>query len=78
MNEKKHPEHEVIAGTMDADNPRNATKVFGYYRAMRPDIEKPCAHFAIGYAPEDGERVSKSPALRREIAAHLVRELIQR
>jgi hypothetical protein len=78
LNERKHPEHEVIAGSVDADTARDATRIFGYYRAMRPDIAKPCAHFAIGYAPEDGERVREHQALRREIAGHLVQELIER
>lgn len=78
MSEGKHPGREVIAGSIDAETPRDASRVFGYYRAMRPDIEKPCAHFAIAYAPEDGERVRQNPALRREIAGQLVHELIQR
>jgi Relaxase/Mobilisation nuclease domain len=78
MDESKHPEREIIAGTIGATTPRDAAHACGFFRSMRPDIAKPCVHFAIGYAPEDGDRMRGKPELRREIAANLVSELLAR
>jgi len=78
MDHEKHPGREIIAGTVGANNPRDASHAFASFRAMRPDIKKPCVHFAIGYAPEDGDRVRTHPELRREIANRMVSELIER